>query len=658
MRRLALLLSLFYAATTLAAGLPRLIPRELLFGNPERAVPQLSPDGKRIAWLAPDDHGVLNVWVQPVSGAEKPRLLTTERERPLYFYRWAADGRHLLYLQNRGGDEVNHLYSADLADGNVRDLTPFRGVKAQNVRTDLAHPHTVLVALNLRDRKRFDMYRVDLESGALTLAAKNPGDVLTWTTDENFVVRAATAFDAKGQTIIRVRDSAAGPWRDLVTMPFERALFDGQVVNGSLIAGFEPGGKVLLVHSALHSDKGRLVRIDTATGKELGVVASDPDSDVDSDGDAPGVILHPLTHKLQAVRFNYTTPHWLFLDPAMKADFARIEKDVPAFLTLLSRDRDDKTWIISAQRSDLPPSYYTFDRRTRRLTPLFSDYPALAGYQLAPKTPVIIPARDGLQMVSYLSVAPGVEAKNLPLVLMIHGGPWYRDTADYDPEIQFLANRGYAVLQVNYRGSTGFGLKFLNASTNEWGRGTQEDLYDAVAWAVGQGIADPKRIAAMGGSGGGYATLRALSQRPELFACGVDMVGPADVATLFRSFPIYWSGIMLRWRRRVGDVEHDDALNRAISPLYHAADIRAPLLIAQGANDVRVTIANADAMVKALRENQREVEYVVYPDEGHGLGRPENALDFYARVEQFLAKHLGGRAEAWKKYEGTTAELR
>src|ERR1043165_629317 len=359
MRRLALLLSLV-SATTLAADVPRLIPRELLFGNPERSTPQLSPDGKRIAWLAPDDHGVLNVWVQPTSGTEKPRLLTTERERPLYFYLWAADGKHLLYLQNRGGDEVNHLYSADLADGNVRDLTPFRGVKAQNLKVDLAHPHTVLVALNLRDRQRFDMYRVDLRSGALTLAAKNPGDVLTWTTDEDFVVRAATAFDTKGQTIIRVRDSASGPWRDLVTMPFEQALFDGQVVNGSLIAGFEPGGKVVLIHSALHSDKGRLVRIDTATGKELGVVASDPDSDVDSDGDAPGVILHPLTHKPQAVRFNYTAPHWVFLDPAMKADFARIEKEVPAFLTILSRDRDDKTWIVLAERSDLPPSYYTF----------------------------------------------------------------------------------------------------------------------------------------------------------------------------------------------------------------------------------------------------------------------------------------------------------
>ena len=656
MRRLALLLSLLYA-TTLAAEPPRLIPRELLFGNPDRSLPQVSPDGKRIAWLAPDDRGVLNVWVQPAGGGEKPRLLTTERERPLYFYRWAADGQHLLYLQNQGGNEVNHLYAADLADGNVRDLTPFRGVKAQNVVTDLAHPYTVLVALNMRDRQRFDMYGVDLRSGALTLAAKNPGDVLTWTTDDNFVIRAATAFDTKGQTIIRVRDSATAPWRDLVTMPFEQALFDGQVVNGSLIAGFEPGGKVLLVHSALHSDKGRLVRIDAATGKELGVAASDPDSDVDSDG-APDVILHPVTHELQAVRFDYTTPHWVFLDPAMKADFARIEKEVPAFLTLLSRDRDDKTWIILAQRSDLPPSYYTFERGTRRLTPLFSDYPVLAGYQLAAKKPVIIPARDGLQMVSYLTVPPGLEAKNLPFILLIHGGPWYRDRADFDQAVQFLANRGYAVLQVNYRGSTGFGLKYLNASTNQWGRGTQEDLYDAVKWAVAQKIADPKRIAAMGGSGGGYATLRALSQRPDLFACGVDMVGPADVATLFRSFPTYWSGIMLRWRRRVGDVEHDEALNRAISPLYHATDIRAPLMIAQGANDVRVTIANADAMVKALRANQREVVYIVYPDEGHGLDRPENALDFFARVEEFLGKHLGGRAEPWKKYEGTTAELR
>ncbi len=270
----------------------------------------------------------------------------------------------------------------------------------------------------------------------------------------------------------------------------------------------------------------------------------------------------------------------------------------------------------------------------------------------------MIKARNGLELVSYLTTPLGVPPKNLPLVLLIHGGPWFRDNFDFDPEVQLLANRGYAVLQVNYRGSTGFGLKFLNAGTNEWGRGTQEDLFDAVKWAIDQGTADPKRIAAMGWSGGGFATLLALEMRPEMFACGVDGVGPADLATLFRSFPSYWSNIMMRWRRRGGDFDHNEKLNREVSPLYHVDKIRAPLLIGQGQNDPRVTIANSDAMVAALRKAKREVTYVVYPDEGHGFARPENNLDFYGRVEEFLAKHLGGRAEPWKKIEGATAELR
>jgi len=271
---------------------------------------------------------------------------------------------------------------------------------------------------------------------------------------------------------------------------------------------------------------------------------------------------------------------------------------------------------------------------------------------------VVIKARDGLEMVSYLTTPAAVEAKKLPLVLLIHGGPWDRDSDNYEPEVQFLANRGYAVLQVNYRGSTGFGIKFFNAGDLQVGLGMVEDVFDAVRWAVDQGIADPKRIAAMGGSMGGYATLRALEMRPDLFACGIDECGPADEATSLRSFPSYWSNIAARWRRREGDADHDPELNRKISPLYHVDAIRAPILIAQGKNDPRVTMANVDAMVAALRKAKRDVTYVVYPDEGHGFARPENQLDYYGRVEEFLGKHLGGRAEPWKKIAGATAELK
>src|SRR5437899_94079 len=648
---------------TIYAKLPALIPREVLFGNPERANPQISPDGSQLSWLAPDKNGVLNVWVSAIDRANL-HPATNETDYPIHYYRWAADGNHILYLHDNNGNEIDHLFSADLMTSNVRDLTPFRGVRAQNVLTDSQHPKSLLVALNLRDRNAFDMYRVDLETGAITLEATNPGDVLTWKTDRNFVIRAATAFDGKsGRTIIRVRDAADKPWRDLVVMPFERALFAGEVVNGSLIAGFDPDGKSLLIDSALHSDKGRLVRVDLQDGHVLEVIAEDPRCDVafvdvGRLGMEASVILHPVTDAPQAVEFDYTTPHWSFLDPKLKVDFEMISREVPGFIDLVSRDNADHVWIVASRRSDAPATYYKFDRDKKKLNQLFTENPALAKFALAPKKPVIIKTRDGLEMVSYLAIPPKVYPKKLPLVLLIHGGPWDRDSDNYDPEVQFLANLGYAVLQVNYRGSTGFGIKFFNAGNLAVGLGMVEDLFDAVRWAVDQGIADPKRIAAMGGSMGGFATLRSLEMRPDLFACGVDECGPADEAVSFRSSPSYWSNILARWRRRAGDADHDENWNRKISPLFHVDVIRAPLLIVQGKNDPRVTMANADAMVAALRKAKRDVTYVVYPDEGHGFARPENQLDFYGRVEEFLAKHLGGRAEPWKKITGSTAELR
>jgi dipeptidyl aminopeptidase/acylaminoacyl peptidase len=657
------LCAVFLAFCSAQAGLPPLIPREILFGNPARTDPKVSPDGSQLSWLAPDKNGVLNVWVSAIDGA-KPHPITNEMSHPIGWYKWAADGKHILYFQDNAGDEVQHLFSADLTTGNVRDLSPFRGVRAQNVLTDSRHPESLLVALNLRDRNVFDMYRVDLQTGATALEAENPGDVLTWTTDDNFVIRAATVFDGKsGRTIIRVRDVGDKPWRDLVAMPFERALFAGQVVNGSLIVGFDPDGKSLLIVSALHSDKGRLVRVDLKDGHEHGVIAEDPHCDVafvdvGRLGMEPGVILHPVTGAVQAVQFNYMTPQWSFVDPKLKTDFENINREAPGFFDLVSRDNADRVWIVASRRSDAPVTYYKFDRGTKKLSRLFAENPALAKFAVAAKKPGIIKTRDGLEMVSYLTTPPGVDPKKLPLVLLIHGGPWDRDSDNYDPEVQFLANRGYAVLQANYRGSTGFGITFFNAGNLQVGLGMIEDVLDAVRWAVDQGIADPKRIAAMGGSMGGFATLRALEMRPDLFACGVDECGPADEAVSFRSSPSYWSNILARWRRRAGDADHDENWNRKISPLYHVDAIRAPLLIGQGKNDPRVTMANADAMVAALRKAKREVTYVVYPDEGHGFARPENELDFYGRVEEFLAKHLGGRAEPWRKIGGSTAELR
>ena len=655
--------ALFLTFCSAQAALPTLVPREILFANPARTDPKVSPDGSQLSWLAPDKSNTLNVWTSALDDGNA-HCVTNETGDPIEWYTWAADGKHVLYLHDNAGDEIPHLFSADLTNGNVRDLTPFRGVRAQNVLTDLRHPDAVLVAMNLRDRTKFDMHRVDLETGAITVEAENPGDVLTWRADNNFVLRAATAFDGTtGRTIIRVRDAADKPWRDLVVMPFERALFAGQVVNGSLVVGFDPDSKSLLIDSALHSDKGRLVRVDLKDGHEVGVVAEDRQCDVAFTdigrlGMAPNVILNPVTDAPQAVEFNYTTRRWSFIDPKLKTDFENINREAPGFIDLVSRDNADRIWIVAIRQSDAPGKFYTFNRDTKKLTPLFDENPGLAQFKLAPKQLVVIKARDGLELVSYLTTPVGIEPKKLRMVLLIHGGPWDRDSNDYDQEVQFLANRGYAVLQVNYRGSIGFGIKFFNAGNLQVGLGMVEDLFDGARWAVDQGIADPKKLAAMGGSGGGFATLRALEMRPDLFACGVDEFGPADEGMGLRLFPKYWSNIVARWRRREGDVDHDEKWNRKISPLYHTDAIRAPLLIGQGKNDPRVTIENADAMVAALRKAKREVTYVVYSDEGHGFARPENQFDFYGRVEEFLVKHLGGRAEPWKKITGATAELR
>src|SRR5262245_12608904 len=491
MKRLTLLL-LLAIVVSVRAEPPALIPRAVLFGNAERSDPQLSPDGSQLSWLAPDKQGVVNVWVSGTDGTN-PHPITNEGHSPVHWYFWAPDGKHILYLHDNNGDEIDHLFSADLTNGNVRDLTPVRGGRAQNVLTDGQHPKSILVALNLRDRTAFDMYRVDLETGAVVLETTNPGDVLTWTTDNDFVIRAATAFEGTtGRTITRVRDAANKPWPALIVMPFERALFAGQVVNGSLIAGFAPDNKTLLIDSALHSDKGRLVRVDLEDGRELEVLAEDPHADIAYSsrsrlGAEPSVIFHPVTGALQAVEFDYLTPHWVFLDSDLKAEFEGINRQLPGFIDLLSRDRSDKNWIVALRRSDTPPSYYRFDRTTKKLTELFTEKPALKKFQLAPKKPVVIKTRNGLEMVSYLTMPPGVESKKLPMVLLIHGGPWDRDDDSYDPEVQFLANRGYTVLQANYRGSIGFGIDFLNAGTKQVGLGTEEDLFDAVQWAIDQG---------------------------------------------------------------------------------------------------------------------------------------------------------------------------
>lgn len=644
--RIATVVAAALAAGTAAgwAALPPLIPREVLVGNPVKSSPRISPDGTRLSFLAPAADGVMNVWVQTL-GTDDAVQVTNDRHRGIRMHLWAEDGHHLLYLQDTNGDENFHVYSVDLDTRIVRDLTPFQGIRASTVLLDRAHPNEILVGLNLRDRRVFDMHRVDLATGAVVRDTLNPGDVIGWFTDSDFVIRAAMAHNpVDASTTLRVRDGKDAPWRDLITWPFGE--------NGSAVS-FTADGKKLYVETSLGSDTTRLALVDAASGKELATLAHNPKVDVGN------VIVHPDTKVVQAVGFTTTMNEWTVLDPTVKEDFASLAHVQRGEFYLSSRDRADRKWVVTFQRDDGPVAFYLWDRTAKKAELLFVNQPELTKYTLARMEPVVITARDGLELVGYLTLPVGVEPTNLPFVLNVHGGPWARDTWGYDPEAQWFANRGYATLQVNFRGSTGFGKAFHNAGDGGWGVGAmQHDLTDAVKWAVERGIADPKRVCIYGGSYGGYATLAGLVFTPELYACGVDIVGPSNIRTLFESIPPYWAPIKSEFVRRVGDVEKDEELNRRISPLFHAARVKAPLIIAQGANDPRVNIRESDQMVQAMRERGLAVDYIVYTDEGHGFARPNNRLDFYGRVEEFLARHLGGRTEPWKNVEGSSASVR
>lgn len=620
----------------ISLDLPPLIPRDDLFGNPEKASPQLSPDAMRLAYLAPDE-GVLNVWLRTI-GQQDDRVITRDRKRGIRMFFWAFDGKHLLYVQDVDGDENWHIWSVNFETNVIRDLTPFQGVQAHLVALDHRFPNEMLVGLNLRDARIHDVYRVDLTTGAVTLEVENPGDVVGWMADAQFRVRAAHAAMPDGGFQLRVRNvispsqdgaGAYTDWRPLITW--------GPDDEGHPY-GFTKDGQSLYVGSSLRSDTIEMRLVDVATGEEK-TLASNPEVDLSD------AVFHPTERHLQAVGFNKHRLEWTVIDPDFAEDMETLKAFQPGEFHIASRDLADQKWVVLYTRDTAPAAYYTYNRATRQIDFLFTTRPALEKYTLAEMRPVTIAARDGLQLHCYLTLPPGVEPKGLPMILNVHGGPWARDYWGYDPEAQWLANRGYACLQVNYRGSTGFGKKFLHAGDREWGGKMHDDLIDAVNWAIREGIADPKRVAIFGGSYGGYAALVGAAFTPDVFACAVDVVGPSSIRTLINSIPPYWEPLKKVFTVRVGDPETEPEFLDSRSPLYKADQIQCPLLIAQGANDPRVKQAESEQIVAALREREKPVEYMLFEDEGHGFARPENRLKFYAAAERFLANYLGGRVE-------------
>ncbi len=611
-----------------------LIPRQVIFGNPERVSPRISPDGTRLAWIAPHQD-VLNVWVAPISaehGVDWPAasVVTDDSDRGIRMFWWAHDGRHLLYLQDTGGDENWRLHDVDLQTMQRRDLTPFDGVQTQLIAMERKFPTELLIGLNRDNAQLHDVYRVDLVTGELVKEIENFG-VIGWEADAQMVVRAAAAPQPDGGYTLLVRDDPNSDWRPLLTVASDDALTSAPIA-------FSEDGRSLLATSSVGAQTGRLVRIDIATGATE-VLAEDPEADV------RGVRLQPDTREPQIVTLLKDRSEYLVLDPAVAADLAAIRALHPGDPTFEDTDDADTTWLIGFTNDSGPVSYFSYDRASRTGRFLFEARPELSRYELAAMQPFSFTARDGLTVHGYATFPPDAGRSSLPTVVNVHGGPWVRDVWGYNPEAQWLANRGYLCIQVNYRGSTGYGKSFVNAGDREWGGRMHDDLVDAVAYAVGQGWTDPARVAIYGGSYGGYAALVGAAFTPEVFCCAVDIVGPSNLKTLIETIPPYWAPLVAQFHRRVGDPATDAEFLWSRSPLSRVRDIRIPLLIAQGANDPRVKQDESEQIVAALREAGIEHDYLLFPDEGHGFAKPENRLRFYAAAERFLARYLGGRAE-------------
>ena len=622
------------------ARLPPLIERDVFFGDPEISGAQLSPDGRWISFRKPW-RGVMNVWVK---GVDEPfdaaRPLTADTDRPLGGHFWTEDSRYVLFVQDEGGTEDYHVYAVDPAaapeDASgvppARDLTPLEGIRAVIYAVPEGTPAQIIVGLNDRDPTLHDVYRLDIDTGARTLLIENDVNVSQWVTDLAGAVRLATRQRADGGTEILVVEDGA-PGRVLYECGWEETCTPGR---------FHRDGKRVYVASNRDVDLVRLLLVDLATG-ETTVVDSDPEGQVD----LGGTWFSDATEELIATLYVGDRVRIYPRTDRLRQDLDWLRARLPDGELGYGSSTEDGTLLIVAVASDVNPgAVFLHDRETRTLAHLYDARPELPSEHLANMRPIRYAARDGREIPGYLVTPPHVAAERLPTVIVPHGGPWARDTWGYNAMAQFLANRGYAVMMPNFRGSTGYGKRFLNEGNLEWGTGImQHDITDGVRHLVDTGIADAGRVAIMGGSYGGYATLAGVTFTPELYAAGVSIVGPSNIVTLLNSIPPYWGPVRQTFMRRVGDPADpaDRARLESQSPLFHAEHIGAPLLIIQGANDPRVKKAESEQIVVALRDLERPVQYLLAPDEGHGFAGRENRLAMFAEIERFLAQHLGGR---------------
>jgi dipeptidyl aminopeptidase/acylaminoacyl peptidase len=604
------------------SGGPPPLPMRLFFRNPEKAAFNISEDGKWVSYLAPY-HDRLNIFVRPAE-AETATRITNETARDIAGYFWKGSDT-LVYTKDFGGDENFHLVSVSRDGKKLKDLTPFPKVRAEIVDDLRDDPTFMLVGLNKRKAEVFDVYRINVKTGALTLVAENPGNITSWHVDHAGQVRLATTSDGVNTSLLYRADSKAA-WKPVLTTNFRQAVapqfftFD----NAKIYAA-----------SNLNRDKQAIVVMDPATGKEESVLFEHPEVDVDA-------LTYWHTKKVVACAY-FTT--WKMerkcFDPDTDALYQKLDAKLPGYLVTVSETNKAEDKLIVRSRSDKTRgAFWLYDRKSDKLTKLADLSPWLDEQQMAEMKPITYKSRDGMTIHGYLTVPKGATAKGLPILVNPHGGPWARDEWGFNSEVQFLANRGYAVLQMNFRGSTGYGRKFWESSFKEWGGKMQDDVSDGVKYLIGQGIADAKHVCIYGGSYGGYATLAGLTFSPELYACGVDYVGVSNLFTFLSTIPPYWKPFLDQMYEMIGNPEKDKALLAAKSPALHVDQIRAPLLIAQGKNDPRVNINESNQVVEALKKRGIEVPYMVKDNEGHGFHNEENRFDLYEAMDKFLAKHL------------------
>ncbi|MBQ9564955.1 MAG: S9 family peptidase [Synergistaceae bacterium] len=620
----ALFLTLCLAGSACAA-LPALLPMEDFFRNPDTASYAISPDGSRLAFARPWERR-MNVVVRDLATGEEKRV-TSATERDIAGFFWKGN-EHIVYVQDSGGDENYHIYITDIRDGNARDLTPFDKVRAgvlDDLEDDPAH---MLIEMNRRDPEVFDVFRCELATGELTQIAENPGNITGWMTDHDGRLRAAYATDGVNGSFL-YRSTEDEDFRVLVTTSFRETFVPMM---------FAYDNKTMYVESNLERDRTAVYTFDPEANKTLELVFEHPEVDV-------GHLLHSKKRKvITGVTYVTDRGHYHFFDED-RAELQRaLEEFFPGYEVAVSDMDDDEQRVIVRTYGDRTRgAYYLYDRQDNSLSKLADLSPWLKEEQMAPMKPVTFQSRDGLTIHGYLTLPVGVEPKSLPLVVIPHGGPSARDVWGFDSEAQFLANRGAAVLQVNFRGSTGYGKAFWQAGFKQWGRGMQDDVTDGVEWAVAQGVADRKRLAIYGGSYGGYAALAGATFTPDLYACAVSYVGPSNLFTLLESIPPYWEPFREMEYEEIGDPSKDRELLTAVSPVFHAENIKIPLFVAQGANDPRVNKAESDQIVEAVRKAGKDVVYMVKDNEGHGFHNEENRFDFYREMEAFFRKHLGLR---------------